>query len=50
MDIIFLTSIVSLPWFIITVPVVLLLGYQLDILNLGDNVATALGARVRFLK
>ena len=24
-----------LPWFIITVPVVLLLGYQLDILNLG---------------
>jgi len=39
-----------LPWFIITVPVVLLLGYQLDILNLGDNVATALGARVRFLK
>ena len=35
-----------LPWFIITVPLVLLLGYQLDILNLGDNVATALGARV----
>ena len=34
-----------LPWFIITVPLVLLLGYQLDILNLGDNVATALGAR-----
>ncbi|MEJ7158890.1 FecCD family ABC transporter permease [Staphylococcus caprae] len=39
-----------LPWFIITVPLVLLLGYQLDILNLGDNVATALGARVQFLK
>ena len=36
--------------FIITVPLVLLLGYQLDILNLGDNVATALGARVQFLK
>lgn len=40
----------ELPWFIITVPLVLLLGYQLDILNLGDNVATALGARVQFLK
>lgn len=39
-----------LPWFIITVPLVLLLGYQLNILNLGDNVATALGARVQFLK
>ena len=31
-----------LPWFIITVPIVLLLGYQLDILNLGDHVAIAL--------
>lgn len=39
-----------LPWFIITVPIVLLLGYQLDILNLGDYVAIALGARVKILK
>ena len=39
-----------LPWFIITVPIVLLLGYQLDILNLGDHVAIALGARVKILK
>lgn len=39
-----------LPWFIITVPIVLLLGYQLDILNLGDHVAIALGARVKVLK
>lgn len=39
-----------LPWFIITVPIVLLLGCQLDILNLGDHVAIALGARVKILK
>ncbi|WP_145392432.1 FecCD family ABC transporter permease [Staphylococcus epidermidis] len=39
-----------LPWFIITIPIVLLLGYQLDILNLGDHVAIALGARVKILK
>ena len=39
-----------LPWFIITVPIVLLLGYQLDILNLGEHVAIALGARVKILK
>ena len=39
-----------LPWFIITVHIVLLLGYQLDILNLGDHVAIALGARVKILK
>lgn len=39
-----------LPWFIITVPIVLLLGYQLDILNLGDHVAIALGTRVKILK
>lgn len=39
-----------LSWFIITVPIVLLLGYQLDILNLGDHVAIALGARVKILK
>ncbi|MGX0192958.1 FecCD family ABC transporter permease [Staphylococcus epidermidis] len=39
-----------LPWFIITVPIVLLLGYQLNILNLGDHVAIALGARVKILK
>ncbi|MGX0072751.1 FecCD family ABC transporter permease [Staphylococcus epidermidis] len=39
-----------LPWFIITVTIVLLLGYQLDILNLGDHVAIALGARVKILK
>lgn len=46
-----ITSFYSLlPWFIITVPIVLLLGYQLDILNLGDHVAIALGARVKILK
>lgn len=39
-----------LPWFMITVPLVLLLCYQLDILNLGDHVAIALGARAKFLK
>lgn len=39
-----------LPWFMITVPLVLLLCYQSDILNLGDHVAIALGARVKFLK
>ena len=35
-----------LPWFIITVPIVLLLGYQLDILNLGDHVAMLAGASI----
>ncbi|MEQ6030018.1 FecCD family ABC transporter permease [Staphylococcus saccharolyticus] len=39
-----------LPWFMIAVPLVLLLCYQSDILNLGDHVAIALGARVKFLK
>ena len=38
-----------LPWFIITVPLVLLLGYQLDILNLGDNVPLH-SVHVQFLK
>ena len=39
-----------LPWFIITVPIELLLGSQLDISNLGGHVTIALGARVKILK
>lgn len=39
-----------LPWFIITIPIILMLSHQLDILGLGDNVAVALGARVKRLK
>ncbi|MGZ2416568.1 ferric citrate transport system permease protein [Staphylococcus caledonicus] len=39
-----------LPWFIITLPLVIALSYQLDILNLGDNIAIALGAKVQRLK
>ncbi|GGG90506.1 Fe(3+) dicitrate ABC transporter permease subunit FecD [Staphylococcus pragensis] len=39
-----------IPWFIITLPLVLGLSYQLDILNLGDNIAVALGAKVQHLK
>ena len=32
-----------LPWFIITIPIVIALSHQLDILNLGDSIAIALG-------
>ncbi|KEK50413.1 fecCD transport family protein [Staphylococcus warneri Lyso 2 2011] len=39
-----------LPWFIITIPIILMLSHQLDILGLGDNVAVALGAKVKRLK
>lgn len=39
-----------LPWVVITVPIILLLSYQLDVLNLGDDVAIALGAKVKVLK
>lgn len=39
-----------IPWIIITLPLVLGLSYQLDILNLGDNIAVALGAKVQHLK
>ncbi|MCE5097939.1 iron-dicitrate transporter subunit FecD [Staphylococcus devriesei] len=39
-----------LPWFIITLPLVIALSYQLDILNLGDSIAIALGAKVQRLK
>ena len=39
-----------IPWFVITLPLVLCLSYQLDILNLGEHIATALGARVQRLK
>lgn len=38
------------PWFVITLPIILILSHQLDILGLGDNVALALGARVKLLK
>ena len=34
-----------LPWFIITIPIVIALSHQLDILNLGDSIAIALGTR-----
>ena len=36
-----------LPWFIIAIPLILILSYQLDILNLGDQLAIALGAKVK---
>ncbi|PNZ69075.1 Fe(3+) dicitrate ABC transporter permease subunit FecD [Staphylococcus croceilyticus] len=39
-----------IPWIVITLPLVLGLSYQLDILNLGDNIAVALGAKVQHLK
>ncbi|EHJ07614.1 FecCD family ABC transporter permease [Staphylococcus simiae] len=39
-----------LPWFLVTIPVMMLFSYQLDVLNLGDAVATALGAKVKILK
>ncbi|MBO1198028.1 iron chelate uptake ABC transporter family permease subunit [Staphylococcus simiae] len=39
-----------LPWFLVTVPAIMLFSYQLDVLNLGDAVATALGAKVKILK
>ncbi|ADC86990.1 MULTISPECIES: FecCD family ABC transporter permease [Staphylococcus] len=38
------------PWFIIAIPLILILSYQLDILNLGDQLAIALGAKVKGLK
>lgn len=38
------------PWFVITLPIILIFSHQLDILGLGDNVALALGARVKLLK
>lgn len=39
-----------LPWFLITIPIIILLSYQLDVLNLGDAVATALGLKVKTIK
>ncbi|ANZ32809.1 FecCD family ABC transporter permease [Staphylococcus carnosus] len=39
-----------LPWFIVTVPLILFLAQRLDIIHLGDQVATALGTRVRTVK
>ena len=39
-----------LPWFIITIPIVIALSHQLDILNLGDSIAIALGTRIKRIK
>lgn len=39
-----------LPWLIVTIPIILMLTYQLDILNLGDQIAIALGSRIKRLK
>ncbi|MGV1143893.1 FecCD family ABC transporter permease [Staphylococcus aureus] len=39
-----------LPWFLITIRIIILLSYQLDVLNLGDAVATALGLKVKTIK
>lgn len=39
-----------LPWFIVTLPIIFYYSFQLDILNLGDDVAMALGARVKHVK
>ena len=35
---------------LITIPIIILLSYQLDVLNLGDAVATALGLKVKTIK
>ncbi|EHJ07611.1 FecCD family ABC transporter permease [Staphylococcus simiae] len=39
-----------LPWFGVTIPFILMLSHQLDVLNLGDDIATAVGARVKVTK
>ncbi|MCG3402574.1 iron chelate uptake ABC transporter family permease subunit [Staphylococcus massiliensis] len=39
-----------LPWFIITVPLIIYFSKKLDILNLGDEVAIGLGAKTRQIK
>ncbi|QLK86564.1 iron ABC transporter permease [Staphylococcus sp. 17KM0847] len=39
-----------LPWLCVSIPVILYYSYKLDILHLGDDVATALGAKVNHIK
>ncbi|WP_251518100.1 iron chelate uptake ABC transporter family permease subunit [Staphylococcus sp. HKU1] len=41
---------VILPWFIIAVPLIVYFCNQLDILSLGDDIAIALGAKVKRTK
>jgi len=41
---------VILPWFIVTLPVIFYYCHQLDILTLGDDIAIALGAKVKKVK
>lgn len=41
---------VILPWFVIALPLIFYYCHQLDILTLGDEVATALGSKVKKVK
>lgn len=41
---------VILPWFIVTLPVIFYYCHQLDILTLGDDIAIALGTKVKKVK
>lgn len=41
---------VILPWFIIALPIIYYYCHQLDILTLGDDIATALGTEVKKIK
>ncbi|MBA1353484.1 FecCD family ABC transporter permease [Staphylococcus cohnii] len=41
---------VILPWFIVALPVIFYYCHQLDILTLGDEIAIALGAKVKKVK
>ncbi|MCE5002574.1 iron chelate uptake ABC transporter family permease subunit [Staphylococcus pseudoxylosus] len=41
---------VILPWFIVALPIIFYYCHQLDILTLGDDIAIALGAKVKKIK
>ncbi len=41
---------IILPWFIIALPIIYYYCHQLDILTLGDDIATALGTKVKQIK
>lgn len=41
---------VILPWFIVALPIILYYCHQLDILTLGDDIAIALGTKVKKIK
>lgn len=41
---------VILPWFIVALPIIFYYCHQLDILNLGDDIAIALGTKVKKIK